>query len=173
MISNISGNNNTVVGFNSNVSNGVSNSSAIGYQAIANASNKIVLGNASATTVGGYGAWTNYSDRRLKENIEYRNSLGLDFLLKLKTASYNYRADENKIRRDGLIAQDVQQALQELGIEFSALVVDDDPQKTMNLSYDSFVIPLINGMQQQQAMIQKQQQQIETLVKRIEQLENK
>jgi uncharacterized small protein (DUF1192 family) len=122
-----------------------------------------VLGNTSATTVGGYGAWTNYSDARLKENIIYKGDLGLDFIMKMKTVSYNYIDDENKRRRDGLIAQDVQQAMKELGVEFSGLVVDDDEMKTLNLSYGEFVIPLINAVKEQQAEIEALKKEIEEL----------
>ena len=124
---------------------------------------KIVLGNASATTVGGYGNWSNYSDRRLKENISYSNNLGLDFILKLKTATYNYKADTNKRHRDGLIAQDVEQALKELGVNFSGLITDDDKDKTLNLSYSDFVLPLINAVQE----LYKRNQVLESTVNEL------
>jgi len=140
------GDNNTAIGFDSNIANGISNSTAIGYQATVNSSNKIVIGNASVTTIGSYGTWTNYSDRRLKENIVYSGNLGLNFITRLKPASYNYIKDTNKHRRDGLIAQDVQQVLKELGIEFSGLIIDNDADKTQNLAYAEFVIPLINAV---------------------------
>jgi hypothetical protein len=131
-----------------------------------NASNKAVIGNASVTTVGGYGNWTNYSDVRLKENIKYTSDLGLNFITKLKTASYNYIEDKNKHRRDGMIAQDVQKVLQELGVDFSGLVVDNDPQKTLNLAYGDFVLPLINA-------VQELSKQNEELINRVKELENK
>jgi hypothetical protein len=168
---NASGFNNTAIGYGADVTTGnLINATAIGYNAKVNAINKIVLGNASATTVGGYGAWVNYSDRRLKENIVYKNDLGLNFILKLKTVSYNYKADENKRRRDGLIAQDVEQTIKDLGLEFSGLVIDNDKDKTMNLSYSEFVIPLINAVQEQQKGMQTQQKQIELLKKQNEEL---
>jgi trimeric autotransporter adhesin len=146
----------------------LTNATAIGYLASVNASNKIVIGNSSATTVGGYGVWSNYSDRRFKENIIYKNDLGLDFILKMKTVSYNYIDDRNKRRRDGLIAQDVQQVMHELGLEFSGLIIDDDEMKTMNLSYGEFVIPLINAVKEQQAMIEELKAEIEGLKAMVE-----
>ncbi|MDQ3245207.1 MAG: tail fiber domain-containing protein [bacterium] len=146
---NTTGTYNTALGYLANVGSGaLTNATALGANAIVNASNRVVIGDSSATTVGGYGAWTNYSDLRLKENVVYTDKLGLDFILKLKTASYNYKDDENKTRRDGLIAQDVQQVLKELNIPFSALVKDDDKMGTLNLSYESFVIPLINSIKE-------------------------
>ena len=72
----------------------------------------------------------------------------MNFITQLKPVSYNYIKDTNKRRRDGLIAQDVQQSLKELGIEFSGLIIDDDKDKTMNLAYAEFVIPLINAVQE-------------------------
>jgi hypothetical protein len=132
-----------------------------------------VLGNASATTVGGYGNWSNYSDRRLKENIEYTNRLGLSLVMKLQTASFNYAGDSNKRRRDGLIAQDVQQALKELGIPFSGLIEDNDAQKTLNLSYSDLVVPLINAVQEQQKQIDQLKEQNTELLRRFSMLEKK
>lgn len=174
MNTNITGAYNTCVGKDSDVAtSALTNAMSLGYAAVVNASNKVVIGNGSVTTIGGYANWTNYSDLRLKENIRYTDALGLDFIMKLNTASYNYKNDENKVRRDGLIAQDVQQALKELNIEFSGLIIDDDAMKTMNLSYDSFVIPLINAVKEQQAMIEKQQKQIDYLMSRMESLARK
>lgn len=168
---NTTGDRNTLVGYNANVASGnLSNSIAIGNMASVNASNKAVIGNASVTTVGGYGNWSNYSDRRLKENIFYTDRLGLAFILKLKPASYNYVSDTNKRRRDGLIAQDVQAAMKELGVPFSGLIEDDDATKTLNLSYAELVLPLINGMKEQQTEIndlKKKLSRMEELEKRL------
>jgi hypothetical protein len=165
----------TLLGFGTRVSSTSSstprtNATAIGYGAIVNASNKIVLGNSSAVTVGGYGGWSNYSDRRLKENIIYKNDLGLNFIMKLNPVSYNYKTDVNKTRRDGLIAQDVQKTLEELGLPFSGLVVDDDQDKTLNLSYGDFVIPLINSVKEQQKQIEDLKAQNDLLTQKVEEL---
>jgi trimeric autotransporter adhesin len=146
---NTSGTYNTAIGYGADVSAGnLTNATAIGYYARVDASNKVVIGNSSVTSIGGYADWVNFSDRRLKENIVYTNGLGLDFIEKLRTVSYNYRADESKRRRDGLIAQDVKQVLADLGLEFSGLVIDEDRDSTMNLSYGDFVLPLINAVQE-------------------------
>jgi len=163
--------NNTIIGYSANVTvENIGNATAIGYNAIVNASNKIVLGNPNAKTVGGYGAWTNYSDLRLKENIVYKNDLGLNFITRLKPVSFNYKANKNKDRTDGLIAQDVEQVLKELNLDFSGLIIDDDNDKTMNLSYPAFVIPLITAVQEQQKQIEAQQKLVESQQKQIEEL---
>ena len=73
-----------------------------------------------------------------------------------------------------------QQQADELGIEFSGLIIDDNEKKTLNLSYANFVIPLINGMKEQQGIIEgqeerleNQQKLIESLARRLEQVENR
>lgn len=149
----INGENNTFMGISSGVidipsGEFINNSMALGATAKVNASNKVVIGNASVSQIGGYASWVNYSDRRLKENIVYNNNLGLSFINALKTASYTYRADINKRRRDGLIAQDVQEVLENQGVEFSGLIQDNDSNKTLNLSYTELVIPLINAVKE-------------------------
>jgi hypothetical protein len=166
------GNENTAIGASADVgSENLTNATAIGTSAIVNASNKVVIGNSSVTSIGGYADWTNYSDERLKENIVYKNDLGLNFIKKLQTVSYNFKVDQLKHRRDGLIAQDVAKALKDLGLQFSGIVIDDDKDKTMNLSYGDFVIPLINAVQEQQKQIESQNKQIETQQKQIDELE--
>ena len=151
------------------------NSTTIGYNAKVFTSNKVVIGNANVITIGGYASWSNYSDKRLKENILYTDKLGLEFISKLNTASYNYIKDENKRRRDGLIAQDVKQILKELGLEFSGLIEDNDPQKTLNLSYIEFIMPLINAVKELNAKNKDLQSKIDKLANlqaRIEALES-
>ncbi|MEK7647103.1 MAG: tail fiber domain-containing protein [Patescibacteria group bacterium] len=155
LATNYSGDRNTAIGYMADVTaNNLINTIAIGYQASVTASNKAVIGNREVRTVGGYGAWSNYSDARLKENIYYKNDLGLAFIKDLKTASFNYKGTISQDRRDGLIAQDVQTTLKKLGVQFSGLVVDDDAQSTLNLSYEMFTIPLINAVQEQQKQIE-------------------
>jgi trimeric autotransporter adhesin len=98
-------------------------------------------------------------------------SMGLDFVEKLRTASFNYRADENKRRRDGLIAQDVEQALADLGLEFSGLIIDGDKEGTMNLSYNEFVIPLINAVQELSKQSNERAKRINELEERLAKIE--
>ncbi|WP_428661787.1 tail fiber domain-containing protein [Runella sp.] len=172
---NVSGNSNTFLGYMADASaTNLTNAIAIGYNAEVNADDKAVIGNAAVATIGGYGAWTNYSDRRLKENIIYTNRLGLDFILKLKTASYNYSSDPYKRRRDGLIAQDVQQTLREMNIPFSGLVEDKDEAKTLNLSYAELVVPLVNAVQEldrNNRHLQAENEELRKKLARIDELE--
>jgi hypothetical protein len=51
-----------------------------------------------------------------------------------------------------------------LGLEFSGLIIDDDQEKTMNLSYPAFVIPLITAVQEQQKQIDELKQLVQNLI---------
>lgn len=144
---------NTYVGHNTSSNGEISNATAIGYGAVVNASNKVRIGNSAISIIEGQVPWSNPSDRRLKENILYTNRLGLDFITRLQTVSYNYTADQNKTRHDGFIAQDVEKVMKDLGIPFSGLKKSADG--TYSLAYSDFVIPLVNAVQEQQSEIEK------------------
>lgn len=115
------GYNNTFLGDSANATGDFYNSTAIGAQARVDASNKVRIGDWRVNVIEGQVAWSNPSDRRLKENIIYTTRLGLDFINRLLPVSYNYKSDKNKIRYDGFIAQDVEQVMKELGVPFSGL----------------------------------------------------
>jgi signal recognition particle subunit SEC65 len=60
---------------------------ALGYNAHVDASNKVVIGNSSVTSIGGYSGWTNFSDGRYKKNVN-ENVPGLDFIRLLRPVTY-------------------------------------------------------------------------------------
>lgn len=161
------GSNNTFIGMAANAStNNLENTTAIGFGAIVNASNKVRIGNSSVNVIEGQVPWSNPSDRRLKENILYTNRLGLDFIDGLQTVSYNYIADGNKTRYDGFIAQDIEKVMKELNVPFSGLKKSDNG--TYSLAYSDFVMPLVNAVQELNAVNKKQQTQIDILAKKNE-----
>jgi hypothetical protein len=168
-----SGSQNTFLGFGTDASaENLSNSMALGFGAIVNATNKVRIGDANITVIEGQVAWSNPSDRRLKEKIDYTSRLGLDFITGLKTVSYNYIADKNKTRYDGFIAQDIEKLMVDLGVPFSGLKKSEDGM--LSLAYSDFVIPLVNAIQEQQKQIEdlkKQVQESNDLKSRLEQLE--
>ena len=176
---NITGSNLTFIGFGANpTTNNLINATAIGYQATVDASNKVRIGNASISVIEGQVAWSNPSDRRLKENIVYSNRLGLDFINHLNTVSYNYIADKNKVRYDGFIAQDIDQAMKEKDVPFSGLKKSEDGM--YSLAYSDFVMPLVNAVKELSAKIERmeaistlQQKLITELQAKIEGSENK
>jgi hypothetical protein len=130
------------------------NSTAIGYGATITASNQIVFGNSAVTTVEGRVAWTNLSDRRLKKDIIYDKRLGLQLIKTLKPAYYEYKTDRTHRLQLGIIADDLQDYLTSEELQFSALRVADDPRKTKSIAYAELNLPLINAVQQLDAVLE-------------------
>jgi hypothetical protein len=155
-----SGNHNTFLGFFADATaENFSNAMALGAEAKVNASNKVRIGDANVTVIEGQVAWSNPSDRRLKENIVHTNRLGLDFVNNLQTVSYNYIADKNQTRYDGFIAQDIEKLMTDLDIPFSGLKKSDDGM--LSLAYSDFVMPLVNAIQEQQRQIEELKKQVQ------------
>ena len=81
-----------------------------------------------------------------------------------------------KIRRTGFIAQEVEKAAVESGYDFSGIIKPKSEKEHYGLSYESFVVPLVKAMQEQQQMINNQnkkiEQQNEQLLKEKEELLN-
>ncbi|MBA4852026.1 tail fiber domain-containing protein [Emticicia sp. BO119] len=168
--SNNTGSFNTFVGHNADISAGDwINATALGYGATVDASNKVRIGNSAVSVIEGQVPWSNPSDRRLKENILYTNRLGLDFITRLQTVSYNYIADDNKTRHDGFIAQDVEKVMQELGVPFSGL--KKSSTGTYSLAYSDFVMPLANAIKEQQAQIEELKKQYQLLSARLSEID--
>lgn len=87
---NVSGFRNTIIGAFADVSqSGLRNATAIGYNSMVDANNKVVIGNSSITVIGGYANWQNLSDKRYKKQIKAESN-HLDFILKLAPVSYQY-----------------------------------------------------------------------------------
>ncbi len=173
LYNNITGSYNTAIGYNADVASGnLTNATAIGYNAKVNASNKVRIGNSSVTVIEGQVNWSVGSDIRLKDNIEYSDKLGLEFVNGLKTATFTYKNDSTKRLHDGLIAQDVKKSLDQLGLKFSGLTENENEEKILNLSYAEFVIPLINSVKELSNKNQDQQKQIDELKALVKSLIN-
>jgi hypothetical protein len=171
---NTSGNYNTFLGFEADASSGnLTNASALGYGAVVNSSNSVIIGNTSVTSIGGQVSWSTFSDKRLKKNIR-PNELGLNFISRLEPVYYNYKAEgQQGIEYSGLIAQDVEKILTDLNASFSGIVKPTHEKDYYSIRYGDFVIPLINAVQEQQVQIQQLQQENLLLLKRLESIEKK
>jgi hypothetical protein len=71
---------------------GLTNISAVGYEAYATASNQVVLGNSAVTSIGGYANWSNFSDGRYKKNVK-EDVPGLEFIAQLRPVTYTLDVD--------------------------------------------------------------------------------
>ena len=158
--------NNTFIGANTNVIGyGISNSTALGYQATITASNQIVLGTANeyvyipSTTAGSASAgallveggicaidnmyaksFNQTSDYRLKENIVslFETDYSIDFL---KPVTYDLKKDENKTQHIGFIAHELQKSLPFL------VNGEKDGPDTQSINYTGLIGLLVKEVQ--------------------------
>ena len=179
----VTGSFNTAIGSGATVpGGGLANATAIGAGAIVNASNKVRIGNSAVTVIEGQVPFTTPSDGRYKYDI-LEDVKGLDFVLKLRPVTYHFdvkRFDAQQgagaantapviqaaydeaaaIRRSGFIAQEVETAADASGYDFSGIIKPKTVQEHYSLSYESFVVPLVKGMQEQQRIIDAQNKKI-------------
>ncbi len=126
--------------------------------------NTAVIGNTSMTSIGGQVGWSTLSDGRFKKNISDFN-LGLSFITKLNPKSYAYNNNDNGIVYNGLIAQEVEKTLQDLGVNFSGLCLPTTKDDHYSIRYGDFVIPLINAVKEQQQQIEELKKQNAEIIK--------
>ncbi len=99
------------------------------------------------------------SDRNFKRDISDLD-LGLELVSKLKPSQYNYKIDEEgSPKMYGLIAQDLEQALEEVGIEKNSSWLlqhepnNDEKQSDYALDYLKLIPVLINSIKELEAKI--------------------
>ena len=104
----------------------------------------------------------------LKENISPYKSVLAD-IGKLNISTYRYKSHAPDSRSFGLIAQNVAEYFPEIVSETQ----DKDGRKILGVAYGKTGVLAIKAIQEQQVIIEKQQQQINLLLKRVEALEKK
>ena len=134
-LNNTTGSDNLALGAGADFPSGsvLVNATAIGYNAVANASNKVRLGNTSVTVIEGQVPFSNPSDARFKYQVQ-ANVPGLRFITRLRPVTY--RLDAAKLDaftrtgvlpagfspdaaapvQTGFLAQEVEQAAQSRGL---------------------------------------------------------
>lgn len=101
---------------------------------------------------------TAYSDIRLKRDVQDL-SYGLKEIMKLRPISYKRVGTDTDRLEVGFIAQEVRDVIPEIVHE------QQDDQKTLTMSYDKMVAPLVRAIQEQQDMINKLMSRVEELEK--------
>ena len=103
----------------------------------------------------------------------------------IKNVAYNENEEnaineKEKIRYTGFIAQEVEKAANETGYDFSGVIKPKSNKDLYSLSYAEFVVPLVKAVQELNERnevlskkIDTQQQLIEQLLKRLDNLEKK
>ena len=95
------------------------------------------------------GSINNSSDVKLKENIEVITDDDCDEFLKVKAKKYNYKNDENKKLRYGVIAQELELFFPHLVSE----IIEDDGSLTKVVNYIDMIPILLCKMQKMQTEI--------------------
>jgi hypothetical protein len=191
---NKSGSNNTAIGNDCGPSaTNLSNTGAFGSGAVPTSSNRIHIGNTSISWIGGQVGWSTYSDARFKTNVQ-ENVAGLDFIMLLKPVTYQWDIeqldefvgtpselyeDENMVSAleeqklkvyAGFLAQEVEQAAQLAGFNFSGVQTPENENSPYSLRYAEFVVPLVKAIQEQQAQIDELMNNNKQLQQEIDQL---
>jgi hypothetical protein len=82
-------------------------------------------------------------------------------------------SEKEQIVYTGFVAQEVEDAANRLGYNFSGIDAPKTEGGLYSLRYGEFVPTLVKAIQEQQLIIEDQQKQIEALISRIEKLESK
>ena len=181
---NTSGSNNTWIGYNSGpgTATQLTNSTAIGSNALVSASNALVLGGtgqfavkvgigtttpANVFTIGqGAGSaisdgWATYSSRRWKTNIQVLHG-ALEKVRELRGVSYDLKGtNQHEI---GVVAEEVGAIVPEV-VTWSA-----DGKNAEGIDYSRLTALLIEATKEQQALIEQQQKHIQDQESQIAQL---
>ena len=73
----------------------------------------------------------------------------------------------------GFIAQEVEAAAKKIGFNFSGVDKPKNDTDFYGLRYAEFVVPLVKGMQEQQAIIEEQNKRIEKLERLLKEFSEK
>jgi hypothetical protein len=191
---------NTAIGTGADVSAGnLTNATAIGYGAIATASNQVRIGNSSVTSIGGYAPWSNLSDSRVKKNLQ-TNVPGLNFINLLQPVTYNLDLDAinslvgtnitdsitnampPELKEKEKQAKEKKEKQVESGfvaqdvekaakkIGYDFSGVEMDESGVYSLRYSEFVVPLVKAVQELSAQNDRLQEQVNEQSKAIEDL---
>lgn len=170
------GSNNVGVGKGANTNtDSISNSTALGTDAIVTASDQVRLGNTTTTSIGGFVGWTTIADKRFNKNLP-QPVPGLDFINQLKPITYalnteavntvlkNPNAKFNKQLINakpvtgngtqhagtytGFFAQDVEAVAKKLNFNFAGIDAPKNARDLYGLRYEAFVVPLVKAVQE-------------------------
>jgi trimeric autotransporter adhesin len=113
-------------------------------------------------------------DAQLNHQAAQEGQSAKDQPVKDQPANYAMQAaydEAARIRRSGFIAQEVEQAANATGYDFSGIIKPKTDQDHYSLSYDAFVVPLVKAIQEEHLIIAEQAKKINEQEKRIAALE--
>jgi hypothetical protein len=116
-------------------------------------------------------------DNKVPANDSNQSEESIAMLQKKREEKSEYQRQlimRSSKRETGFVAQEVEKAVKESGYTgFNGVYAPTNDKDNYSLDYSKLVVPLVKAIQEQQAMIKTQQQQIDLLMKRIEALEKK
>lgn len=141
--------NNTAIGYVAGPKKkNLSNTLALGYAALVTESNMVRLGNYDINRIDMQVPINITSDRRVKEQITDLD-LGIDFLNMLRPVAYKRKDAEQQKKEWGLIAQELQQTLQEINCSDAGIVQEDGtPDQMLSVRYTDLIAPMIKAIQE-------------------------
>lgn len=183
---NQTGSYNTFLGYNARMSSASIrvNSTAIGNEAVITASDQVRIGNSAVTSIGGQVAWTTLSDGRFKENVK-EDVAGLDFVINLRPVSYtinkqainNFVGSEYIIRNTsspqrecGFVAQEVEQLVKRMGVEFNGVDAPENDNDYYGIRYSQFVVPLVKSVQELNEKLEKENADLRARIEKLEEI---
>ena len=177
------GNYNTIIGSYAAPSNdNAQNQIVIGYGATGTGNNQIALGNTSINAIKGQVNFTTYSDSRIKRDIR-DSELGLEFIKELRTVSYRWknpadyppelreerfaedtgtRPADNDAVHDGLIAQEIRDVLERLGLDWSGWSANTSDGK-QGIQYAALTVPLVRAVQELDDSLRQRDEMVASL----------
>lgn len=119
-----------------------------------------------ASEIGGNVPWTNYSDKRLKTDIQYiQEENNLDKIGKLNGIRFKWKEKYNDYLNLGFIAQEVKEIIPEV-------VRYDEVNDIYTMEYTGLIPVLVEAIKEQQKVIAAQQNMIRQHKIEIEELRN-
>ena len=155
----VQGNSNEGTGgvFNSNLDTGVSAGSVEGFGGYFSSQQSYSLVAAQSAAKPGGGAWSVYSDSRLKENIvHYTKGLSDILLINPVTYEYNGLAGTTKGKKyTGIIAQEIKEVFPDTVNTYKAKLNEEDEEKTELYDFNAsdLTFALINAIKELKAEI--------------------
>ena len=100
--------------------------------------------------------------KRLRPVTYYRSIKTATSLTSNKeTKDFPQKYDVEKIKFSGFLAQEVEKAAEESSYDFDGVHKPKNEHDLYSLSYESFVVPLVKAVQEQQSIIESLQKQAE------------
>jgi trimeric autotransporter adhesin len=148
---NTSGSQNILIGSGTQLQGNYNNTILIGYNLTAAASNRVIIGNSSSANYYTYGSWSVLSDAKAKHSISDLNH-GRDLVSILRPVKYVYNNNSTGTHNYGFIAQEVKEALNEIGDNNSGMISKLD-NEFLSMRTDDLIPILVKAIQEQQVEI--------------------